>query len=236
MSIFGGVCADCARADQYGCRSRRCEFGDGSTSICDLRPVCLCLLRCVLVCIGLASNCATISRCARAEFLRTGPVKGRHIGIQSETHVFLGFNAQRFGFVLRRKRFDGCWIVPVHSRSELSSWLKSGQYHVWGAVVFAAPVSSLGARRSPATPLVPFVGFEGLRSVETWLILPVVICLSQRLSHACLSISFYMAKLRMAHYNSYSLFDGQITTWITVVILELIHAKRPDLRRAVFIR
>ena len=36
-------------------------------------------------------------------------------------------------------------------------------------------------------------------SGETWLILPVVICLSQRLSHACLSISFYTAKLRMAH-------------------------------------
>ena len=35
--------------------------------------------------------------------------------------------------------------------------------------------------------------------VSTWLILPVVICLSQRLSHACLSISFYTAKLRMAH-------------------------------------
>ena len=35
--------------------------------------------------------------------------------------------------------------------------------------------------------------------VQTWLILPVVICLSQRLSHACLSISFYTAKLRMAH-------------------------------------
>ena len=35
--------------------------------------------------------------------------------------------------------------------------------------------------------------------IETWLILPVVICLSQRLSHACLSISFYTAKLRMAH-------------------------------------
>jgi hypothetical protein len=33
----------------------------------------------------------------------------------------------------------------------------------------------------------------------TWLILPVVICLSQRLSHACLSISIYTAKLRMAH-------------------------------------
>ena len=35
--------------------------------------------------------------------------------------------------------------------------------------------------------------------VETWLILPVVICLSQRLSHACLSISQFKAKLRMAH-------------------------------------
>ena len=36
-------------------------------------------------------------------------------------------------------------------------------------------------------------------NLQTWLILPVVICLSQRLSHACLSISFYTAKLRMAH-------------------------------------
>jgi hypothetical protein len=36
-------------------------------------------------------------------------------------------------------------------------------------------------------------------SDRTWLILPVVICLSQRLSHACLSISLRMAKLRMAH-------------------------------------
>jgi len=31
------------------------------------------------------------------------------------------------------------------------------------------------------------------------LILPVVICLSQRLSHACLSVNFYTVKLRMAH-------------------------------------
>ena len=35
--------------------------------------------------------------------------------------------------------------------------------------------------------------------IATWLILPVVICLSQRLSHACLSISTYTVKLRMAH-------------------------------------
>ena len=41
--------------------------------------------------------------------------------------------------------------------------------------------------------------FERSGYAQTWLILPVVICLSQRLSHACLSISFYTAKLRMAH-------------------------------------
>ena len=39
----------------------------------------------------------------------------------------------------------------------------------------------------------------GRAKTVTWLILPVVICLSQRLSHACLSISNYTVKLRMAH-------------------------------------
>ena len=34
---------------------------------------------------------------------------------------------------------------------------------------------------------------------DTWLILPVVICLSQRLSHACLSTSLNKVKPRMAH-------------------------------------
>ena len=43
--------------------------------------------------------------------------------------------------------------------------------------------------------------------IDTWLILPVVICLSQRLSHACLRISLKMVKPRMAHYNSHSLLD-----------------------------
>jgi hypothetical protein len=28
--------------------------------------------------------------------------------------------------------------------------------------------------------------------IVTWLILPVVICLSQRLSHACLSINYFI--------------------------------------------
>ena len=42
----------------------------------------------------------------------------------------------------------------------------------------------------------------------------------------------------MAHYISYSLFDSVFTTWITVVILELIHASTPNCLggRDVFIR
>ena len=52
-----------------------------------------------------------------------------------------------------------------------------------------------------ARAMVRLIAFlaENSGYAQTWLILPVVICLSQRLSHACLSISFYTAKLRMAH-------------------------------------
>ena len=67
--------------------------------------------------------------------------------------------------------------------------------------------------------------------IATWLILSVVICLSQRLSHACLSISTSTVKLGMAHQISYRLFDCILITWITVVILEFIHAKSPDYLR-----
>ena len=56
--------------------------------------------------------------------------------------------------------------------------------------------STVAAPRSML--LQPFRRRFGVKIV-TWLILPVVICLSQRLSHACLSISNYTVKLRMAH-------------------------------------
>lgn len=52
----------------------------------------------------------------------------------------------------------------------------------------------------------------------------------QRLSHACLSTCVFNTKPRMAHYNSYNLLDFDINpTWITVVILELIHAQKLNL-------
>ena len=45
----------------------------------------------------------------------------------------------------------------------------------------------------------------------------------------------YTVKLRTAHYISYSLFDKYLTTWITVVILELIHAPSPDLTEGMYL-
>lgn len=60
----------------------------------------------------------------------------------------------------------------------------------------------------------------------TWLILPVVICLSQRLSHACLSTNFRHSEAANGSLG-HPLFLGSYNpTWITVVILELIHASK----------
>ena len=69
-----------------------------------------------------------------------------------------------------------------------------------------------------------------------WLILSVVICLFQKLNHACLNINNYTMKLRMIHYISYRLFDNILLHEIFVIILKLIHAKNLDFERDVFIK
>jgi hypothetical protein len=61
----------------------------------------------------------------------------------------------------------------------------------------AAPPPLIILASGPRDPLGPQRPMG--EQIVTWLILPVVICLSQRLSHACLSISNYTVKLRMAH-------------------------------------
>ena len=53
--------------------------------------------------------------------------------------------------------------------------------------------------RSAASPVFARALLQATDLHITWLILPVVICLFQRLSHACLSIRSCTAKLRMAH-------------------------------------
>ena len=77
---------------------------------------------------------------------------------------------------------------------------------------------------------------RGRLRIVIWLILPVVICLSQRLSHACLSISVIQRNCEwlIKTVIVYLIIEF---TWITVVILELIHAGMLDFcGRAVFIR
>ena len=71
------------------------------------------------------------------------------------------------------------------------------------------------------------------KTVGTWLILPVVICLSQRLSHACLSISLFIRRdcgwlIKSVIVYLMVSFFYILPTWITVVILELIHAQGPE--------
>ena len=99
---------------------------------------------------------------------------------------------------------------------------------------FAKPnyLALLLSRQSPSGDAVEE---QGLRIV-IWVILPVVICLSQRLSLACLSISIIQRNCEwlIKTVIVYLIIEF---TWITVVILELIHAGMLDFcGRAVFIR
>ena len=82
----------------------------------------------------------------------------------------------------------------------------------------------------------PGIGASRAARQATWLILPVVICLSQRLSHACLSISDLYCETANGSLNQLWFIGASSRPWITVVILELIHAGMPDFGRAVFIR
>jgi hypothetical protein len=84
---------------------------------------------------------------------------------------------------------------PVRRATRLISVLlaspPAGAYLVVRPLPNGYTLTRSGGRRGPPP--------GGPRRIATWLILPVVICLSQRLSHACLSISNYTVKLRMAH-------------------------------------
>src|SRR5436190_5583523 len=103
-------------------------------------------------------------------------------------------------------------MVSVHSALTLRTSSKGSEAgHDRTLTLRGHPVQGVGQGRSPHCVLVMTLGgWPPSLEVVTWLILPVVICLSQRLSHACLSISNCTAKLRMAHYISYRLFDSAL--------------------------
>ena len=60
--------------------------------------------------------------------------------------------------------------------------------------------------------------------IRIWLILPVVIRSSQRLSHACVSVNVLVWNCEWL-IISVIVYLVKSTTWITVVILGLIHEK-----------
>ena len=92
------------------------------------------------------------------------------------------------------------------TRSRGSQWRPPAEIAHLHRPVGVSAATTARARR-PTTPLRfikhAAVGSPAVRvavaPVDIWLILPVVICLSQRLSHACLSTDFDIVKPRMAH-------------------------------------
>ena len=81
----------------------------------------------------------------------------------------------------------------IRCRTGKVVWLSGGRWPpTWSFVRGSGGRRSV--RRRPFPP-----SRARTRTRVTWLILPVVICLSQRLSHACLSTSLTKVKPRMAH-------------------------------------
>jgi hypothetical protein len=133
-----------------------------------------------------------------------------------------------------------CLSPPTRRRKTTTYGCFHSEKHVAGASSSAAKGSFCVMRWRMWIQLYIFISFHEsnlwIQTVVTWLILPVVICLSQRLSHACLSINSFVLWNCEWLIKSVIIYLIVLTTWITVVILELIHAKKPDLRRVVFIR
>lgn len=125
----------------------------------------------------------------------------------------------------------GCWVVSKFYGCGASIWLsRTGALFVLNVFRFC-PLFVKRHRTIVSSSLILRVCSSccrWLKGLSTWLILPVVICLSQRLSHACVSIN----KFRL--WNCEWLIKSVIVclmvraTRITVVILELIRATKPD--------
>ena len=88
----------------------------------------------------------------------------------------------------------------LNHRCEFASFHTRGRFNFFGWSRTCVSVSPL---RIPLGRCVFVLSHPSERSapfhIAIWLILPVVICLSQRLSHACLSTNYFTAKPRMAH-------------------------------------
>ena len=134
---------------------------------------------------------------------------------QELTTVISDVAGRRRAVTISSVMHNGCVSIRTtnQSISVSYSYFNLLKMHGRGSASFwgAAALSAQGARLSFCFFSLGKELWGGERPrIATWLILPVVIRLSQRLSHACLSINLYTVKLRMAHYISYSLFDSPL--------------------------
>ena len=87
-------------------------------------------------------------------------------------------------------------LLSVACPCRLASRVVGGRRGLLLALGGSSPPASLLSERAWLS--IPHLG-GGFETIAIWLILPVVICLSQRLSHACLSSHCLTVKPRMAH-------------------------------------
>ena len=84
---------------------------------------------------------------------------------------------------------DGASFVEHDPGGSPSRVRESLDINITLSITFGREASS-GACSTLRCVFTNTIGVSGrVERIDTWLILPVVICLSQRLSHACLSIS-----------------------------------------------
>ena len=103
---------------------------------------------------------------------------------------------------------------------------------MWIIQFFAKPnyLALLLCRQSPSGDAVE----KYCLRIVIWLILPVVICLSQRLSHACLSISVIQRNCEWL-IKTVIVYLIVTITRIPVAILELIRAHKPDFMEGLYL-
>ena len=92
---------------------------------------------------------------------------------------------RRFRFTISEAQWENVtnrYPVVISMLCTMEQWLQRTCWPRSDCFCVQSVVASSRCVSDPAAML-------GSRSADTWLILPVVICLSQRLSHACLSIS-----------------------------------------------
>ena len=119
----------------------------------------------------------------------------RPLGVSLSWYPSLGVTGGRYpplaGCMLHSGTARARPDVPRTARGELSGgkWIacrpRRALLRAATRWVLCAPLSELLCLGPPGLAATLVTAFK----IVTWLILPVVICLSQRLSHACLSIS-----------------------------------------------